>query len=144
MTEGQVLTLLVTVVGLIATVLTVWWRVESKISEAKDRAQEAKDSAQKAKDAAIERAEEASSKATGKADAANAQALLVAHQLSEYKTHVAETYITKAGMREMRDEIMTGVRELKGSVSTIHDRINQIILAERQQAGGRSARSPPS
>lgn len=67
------------------------------------------------------------------AAAASAHAQLVGSQLAEHKLHVAENYITKAGMREMRDEIMTGVRELKGSVSTIHDRIDQIILAEKAQ-----------
>ena len=44
---------------------------------------------------------------------------------------MAETYITKEGLREFRDEVMAGVRELKGSVSTLHERIDQIFLSER-------------
>jgi phage terminase large subunit-like protein len=51
--------------------------------------------------------------------------------LQIFKTHVAETYITKEGLREFRDEVMAGVRELKGSVSTLHERIDQIFLSER-------------
>lgn len=52
-------------------------------------------------------------------------------QLAEYKTHVAETYITKAGRREFRDEVMTGVRDLKGSVSTLHERMDRFIEGEK-------------
>lgn len=67
------------------------------------------------------------------AQAASAHSQLLAVQLAEYKTHVAETYITKAGLHEFRDEVMVGVRELKGSVSNLHERIDQLILAERRK-----------
>lgn len=48
-------------------------------------------------------------------------------QLAAHKLHVAETYVTKAGLREFRDEVMTGVRDLKGSVSILHERIDRFI-----------------
>lgn len=47
---------------------------------------------------------------------------LLSEQLAAQRLHVAETYISKAGLREFRKEVMTGVRDLKGSVSTLHER----------------------
>ncbi|RWQ23305.1 MAG: hypothetical protein EOS19_30315 [Mesorhizobium sp.] len=38
---------------------------------------------------------------------------LLSSQLAEHKLHVAETY-TKAGLRELRDLVMTAVRDLRG------------------------------
>jgi hypothetical protein len=40
---------------------------------------------------------------------------------------VAKTYIAKAGLREFRDEVMTGVRDLKGSLATLHERMDRFI-----------------
>lgn len=108
MTEGQVITLLGSLFGLLVAALTIWKFIDNRIGAA-------------VKDA------------LDRAAAAGALATLTQTMLAEHKLHVAENYITKAGMREMRDEIMTGVRELKGSVSGLHERIDQIILAE----GGR-------
>lgn len=61
-----------------------------------------------------------------------AQSSMTQQQLAEYKTHVAETFVTKAGLKEFRDEVMSGVRDIKGSVGTLHERIDQMILAERK------------
>jgi hypothetical protein len=66
-------------------------------------------------------------KAAGRADAAGAMVNLLSNQLAEHKLHVAETYITKAGLREFRGEVMTGVRDLKGSVATLHERMDRFI-----------------
>ncbi|WP_394885761.1 hypothetical protein ACG873_01500 (plasmid) [Mesorhizobium sp. AaZ16] len=52
---------------------------------------------------------------------------LLSNQLADHKLHVAETYITKAGLREFRDEVMIGVRDIKGSVSTLHERMDRFI-----------------
>lgn len=106
---------------IIGVISGAWWRVELAIKASRD---EVKKEALDARTAA---------------QAANAQALLVASQLAEYKTHVAETYITKAGVREFRDEVMTGVRDLKGSISTLHERIDAMILADRVER----AKHPP-
>jgi hypothetical protein len=51
--------------------------------------------------------------------------------LSEHKLHVAETYVTKAGLREFRDEVMGGIKEIKGSVSKL-DGHGSIIMGERK------------
>ncbi len=45
----------------------------------------------------------------------------------QHNLHVAKTYIAKAGLREFRDEVMTGVRDLKGSLATLHERMDRFI-----------------
>lgn len=101
MTEGQVITLLASLGGIAVAALAFWRWIESKIN------------------------------AVGtKAEAAAAAMHLLAVQLADYKTHVAETYVSKQGLREFRDEVMAGVRELKGSVSGLHERIDRIIDAK--------------
>ena len=45
-----------------------------------------------------------------KIDAAKDKAEAAAAELALYKTHIAENYITKSGLREFRDEIMHGIR----------------------------------
>jgi hypothetical protein len=108
MTETQIIGLLVSLSGLVTAVLAIWWRIEGRIKSAETAA-------------------------VLKADAASTYAHTNAVQLAEYKTHVAETYMTKTGLKEFRDEVMTSMRELKGSISTLHERIDQIILADRRK-----------
>ncbi|TPL40715.1 hypothetical protein [Mesorhizobium sp. B2-4-6] len=109
---------LITVIGFVAG---IWWRIEGAIKAARDEVK---------KDAAS---------AHTRADAALAAISLVTDQLAAHRLHVAETYITKAGLREFRDEVMTGVRDLKGSVDTLHERMDRVI--EGDKVGRR--RSPP-
>jgi hypothetical protein len=40
-------------------------------------------------------------------------------------TCCGDLHLTKAGLREFRDEVMTGVRDLKGSVATLHERMGR-------------------
>ncbi|TIN82661.1 hypothetical protein [Mesorhizobium sp.] len=91
----------------------IWWRIEAAIKAARDEVK---------KDAAS---------AHAKAETVAAMVTLHQHQLAEHKLHVAETYITKAGLREFRDEVMTGVRDLKGSVSTLHERMDRFIEGDK-------------
>lgn len=112
MTEGQTIAFIASLVGLVAGVLAIWFRIEGRIKSGENAA-------------------------ATRIEASGAHAQLVASQLAEYKTHVAETYVSKAGLREVRDEIMTGVRDLKGSVSSIHSRIDQVML-------GTAERRPPA
>ncbi|MEQ1956026.1 hypothetical protein [Mesorhizobium sp. CN2-181] len=104
------------VIFILGVVAGAWWRVEGAIKVAKDEAK---------KDAEA---------AATKAEAAVGLHNMLSIQLAEHKLHVAETYITKAGLREFRDEVMTGVRELKGSVSTLHQRIDQILHEKGREA----------
>lgn len=79
-------------VALAGLVLTVWWKVEAKIADAKTKAE------------------------------------VTERDLAAYKLHVAETYSTKSGMKEICDEILgavTGIRDdvrhLATRIDTMHD-----------------------
>lgn len=80
----------------------VWWRIEGRVDRAKAEA------VQKATEAAVE--------------AASVRADLAAHKL-----HVAEHYITKAGMRETRDEIMDAIHGVKTAVDHMTARVDRIV-----------------
>jgi hypothetical protein len=52
-----------------------------------------------------------------------------------------DAYITKVGIREFRDEVITGVRDLKGSVSTLHERMDRFIQGDKMTRRRSSADS---
>jgi hypothetical protein len=104
--EGQVITLLGTLLGLLIAAITIWKFIQSHIA------------------AVVKPVADQSS-------AAGALATMTQNLLSEHKLHVAETYVTKAGLREFRDEVMGGIKEIKGSVSKLDGRMDQIIMGER-------------
>lgn len=112
---ANIIVIVLAVGGLIATWAVLRYQVATNtaaiVQEARDRAA-------------------ADDRMAGTVAAAVAQAALVREELAAHKLHVAETYVSKAGLREVRDEIMTAVRDLKGSVSTLHERMDQIVLAE--------------
>ncbi|WP_187967831.1 hypothetical protein [Aquibium microcysteis] len=85
----------------------IWWRIEGLVKEAKREA-------------------------TLKADAAGTKADLVSAQLAEYKTHVAETYVSKAGLREFRDEMSAGFKDIKTSIGAMNERMDRVIEASHK------------
>lgn len=93
-------------IAVIGAVGGAWWRIEAVVKTAK-----------------IE--------ALTKADAAYTLGLLVQAQLAEHKLHVAEKYITKAGLRETTEQIITAVNGVKTDVHALNERIDRIF--EQQQ-----------
>lgn len=91
----------------------IWWRIEGKVDRAKSEA------VQKATEAATE--------------AANVRADLAAHRL-----HCAETYITKAGMRESTELIMEALQGVKQAVDHMALRVDRVV--ENQASKPRAAR----
>lgn len=59
-------------------------------------------------------------------------------ELSEYKTHVAETYSTKAGMQEQTTAIMRAIEGIAGRMDGLHERLDRLY-----DQGGRRGRNPP-
>jgi len=90
---------LIVVIGFVAG---IWWRIEGAISKAK-------------------------SDAVTQAQAAAALASLVQSQLAEHKLHVAETYVTKAGLRESTEQVIAAVHAVKADVHGLNERIDRII-----------------
>ena len=81
---------------------TIWFRITGQISEAKVAAYL-------------------------KADAANIRAEAAARDLAEYKTHVAETYISKQGFRETMDSLSATLKTINANLTHLNERIDRVI-----------------
>lgn len=55
-----------------------------------------------------------------KLDAAHALAILHQNQLAEYKTHVAEAYVTKQGLSEQTDRLMKAVNDVGSRIDGLY------------------------
>jgi len=102
MSGPEIMALVAFFVLLFATFWGIWWRIEGKVKEAKDGAM---------------------------ASASSAQALdaLARDELAGNKLHVAETYLTKAGMRETTEQIMKATGGMKSAVDAMTLRINRFV-----------------
>jgi F0F1-type ATP synthase membrane subunit b/b' len=67
--------------------------------------------------------------------AASAQAALSMHALSEYKTHVAEAYISKQGFRETMEAVSQTLQTINLNLTHLNERIDRVI---DNQNGARS------
>jgi len=56
--------------------------------------------------------------------------------LHEHKLHVAETYVSKSGLREQTEQIMTAIKDVGTHVHTINERLDRFVEG---QAGRRPA-----
>jgi archaellum component FlaC len=100
-------------VMLLGAIAGVWWRIEAKVERAK-------------------------SEASLLASAANALASLTRQELAEHRLHVAETYSTKAGIRETKEEIMDAIHGVKAAVDHMAGRVDRVV--ENQTKPTRAAR----
>jgi len=74
--------------------------------------------------------------ATTAASSAAAVAHLAREEVAAHRLHVAETYITKAGMREATEQIMDAISAVKSSIDGTNQRIDR--LYEQKPAARRS------
>ena len=65
-----------------------------------------------------------------KIESVHKEAKEATRELSEFKTHVAEDYITKEGLKEATSQIMAGVTAVLSRVDHLNERIDRVI--ERQ------------
>lgn len=105
-----------TIAGIVAGAFAIWWRIENR--------------ADKAKKAAYYKVDQANTAIS----AASATAALAREELAEYKTHVAETYVTKAGMQEQTSQIISAINAVKSDVNGLNERIDR-ILESRPRSG---------
>ncbi|RDL51787.1 hypothetical protein BLJAPNOD_02928 [Ensifer sp. M14] len=89
-------------VPVIVLILTIWWKVEGKISAQGDKAEKA------------------------------------ITDLATYKTHVAETFATKAGMQEQTGQIMRAIESVGNRIDGVHERLDR---AFEQRTSSRATRS---
>jgi hypothetical protein len=77
-------------------------------------------------------------KVEGKIDRADGKADKAFADLAAYRTHVAETYTTKSGMKEIKDEILGAVSGIRDDVRHLATRIDG--MHEAQSAKRTTAR----
>lgn len=94
-------------IAVASAVSGIWWRIESRIDKVKT-------------DQALSIA------------ATEAKASITATQLAEYKVHVAETYISKAGHRDANQHVMDALVDMKSAVDGINARIDRVLTTPRR------------
>lgn len=102
----------------------VWFRIERMIQMARADALSAAD------------------KAALAAMAATTKAGLVADALAELRVHVAETYVSKAGLREQVGQVMDLLRDVQNDVGSVNERLDRVI-ENRTPHGRRGNFKPP-
>jgi ABC-type nickel/cobalt efflux system permease component RcnA len=70
-----------------------------------------------------------------KIHSAAAQSMLVAQQLAEHKTHVAESYVSKLGFRETMETVSQTLQTININLTHLNERIDRVI---DNQNGARS------
>jgi len=78
------------------TLWGIWWRIESKVDTAR-------------KDSAVA------------ASSAQATANMAREELAAYKTHVAETFVSKSGHRESTEQILEAINRLNERLDRAFD-----------------------
>ncbi|MGV8830361.1 MAG: hypothetical protein ACOH2N_00155 [Devosia sp.] len=99
-------TLLVTLAGAVAWLVRLEGRVNSNTSKHKESVQRQTD-------------------ANHKVEAIHALCLLLEKQHSDYRLHVAETYVTKQGMSEQTDRIMKAINDVGNRIDGLGSRLDR-------------------
>lgn len=74
------------------------------------------------------------------ATAASTKADIVSVALAEHKLHVAENYVSRAGLREQVGQVMDLLRDVQSDVAHINERIDRVI--EGRSRGLQTSRPP--
>ncbi|OCJ37798.1 hypothetical protein J8N08_16760 [Agrobacterium tumefaciens] len=69
----------------------------------------------------------AKTEAHGAASAASALASLAREELAAHRLHVAETYVSKSGLREQTEQIMGAIGAVKDAVDKMTLRVDRIV-----------------
>lgn len=94
-------------VSFLALLGTAWWRITVMIKDARTETATA-------------------------ADAAAKLAITARDEVANHRIHVAEHYVSKAGLREVRDEIMGAITNVNDNLGRISERMDRI--ADRPSA----------
>lgn len=66
-----------------------------------------------------------------KIDKAKQRAEDAERALIKYQTHVAETYVTKDGLREQFAQVLRGVDDLKTTIGHVANRVDSLVDQQR-------------
>ncbi|QXC49519.1 hypothetical protein KHC17_16780 [Agrobacterium salinitolerans] len=67
----------------------------------------------------------AKAEASSAASAAGAMASLAREELARHKTHVAETYATKAGMQEQTTQLLRAIEGIGNRIESMNERLDR-------------------
>lgn len=110
---SELVVFIITVLGALAA---IWARIEAIVSRART---------------------EALAAATG----ASSKADVVASDLAAHRLHVAEHYVSKAGLREQVGQVLDLVRDVQSDVGSINERLDRVI-ENRHPTRGRAGFKP--
>jgi hypothetical protein len=80
----------------------------------------------------------AKTEASGAASAASAMASLAREELAAHRLHVAETYVSKSGLREQTEQIMGAIGAVKDAVDKMTLRVDRIVENQSKPRATRS------
>lgn len=69
------------------------------------------------------------------------RAEVTASALAEHRLHVAETYVSKVGLREQTERIMAAIEGVGGQVSHLNERIDRVIEGQPAPPSRRGAKA---
>lgn len=102
MTELQVIGLLAALLTLCGGVVGIWIRIENRIKLAE-------------KDAST------------KIEATMGLYRMLNDNLAKHQLHSAETFVTKSGLRETTEQIMSAISDVKSSVNGLNQRLDRVF-----------------
>ena len=73
-------------------------------------------------------------KIDGQIQSVEDKAASVGRSLDAHRLHVAETYLTKAGLREQMEPLFDAVKGVSGQVQTMNERLDRVIEAQPKRA----------
>ena len=80
----------------------IWWKIDGAIQRAKQDAMQA-------------------------AQLASAKADILNSALAEHRLHVAEVYVSKAGLREQTEQIMGAIKGVSDTLAHVTERLDRVI-----------------
>lgn len=102
MTGPEIMTAVLFGITIIGFISGAWWRWMSVVKTAR-------------------------SEALAAALVASTKADVVSADLNDHRLHVAETYLTKAGLREQMEPLFDAVKDVGGQVQKVNDRLDRVI-----------------
>lgn len=113
MTGAEIMAVVAFFVMVSGALWGIWWKIDGKVSAAR-------------------------SESMLRAEGAAALASQARAELAEHKLHVAETYVSKQGLRETTDQLMVAISGVKAAVDGMTIRIDRVV--ENQNAPKSAAR----
>ena len=111
---SELVVFIITVLGALGA---IWARIEAIVSRARTEAMLA-------------------------ANGASNKADIVASDLAAHRLHVAETYVSKAGLRDQVGQVMDLLRDVQNDVGSVNERLDRVIETRHPPQARRGFKPP--